>query len=666
MLVAVRISKRFGSRVVLDNFSFAFPKKGLVAIMGKSGTGKSTLLNILAGLAKPTHGEVCYQGKSIASFTQEEKEAYHRLHTSFLFQHYNLVEKLNVLDNVLLPLLIGGASPRKAKKLAKAKLAQFGLKGFAHRRVSSLSGGEKQRVALCRSLVINPRILFADEPTGALDRRNSLLVMKVLRLEAKRRLVIMVSHNKELVDQYADQTIVLGEEKEHRVRLPKKMVPVEKGRGASRWISRFLWPNLKRNFGKNLIGFCSGLVGFTSLIQCLGFFFGYQEASLQAQSETLTYQSATLSKKDYVEIEGSPLKLVQMTRPNQEECEEYLKDIPSATVECDYSYFLPSMLSYRCDGTEASPCEFYPIYDITLAEGNGHLIRAGEAPIQNDFSGLIVNEEFASLWSDSIVGSHIEIDYVSSLSLEGKSYEIPIHNAFVISAVVKEFSFLNAPRAYYSFLGLKNYLSKIKIGPNEESVTDIVRQGSPDSSYGAYARRIFIHSTQDVPKFFSLAEGNEDTSYEVTSKAKTVGDSFLSLSSALVSTLYLFLGIACLSLVLILAMTSFASFIASKKEVALLRLLGAKENDVRFLFCLESILVCFFSCLASLALSPQISKFANSFLANEFGIDGLIRFPYSWAAGLLLLVSLLIGFASSFVPLAVAGKVSIVEELRDE
>ena len=167
--------------VVLDDVSIVFPDTGLVSIIGKSGSGKSTLLNILMGIEKPTKGKVLFKGKNIAKFNDTKFSKFHLSGVTTVFQHYNLFDDLNAIDNVILPLKMKGMTARKAKKIAIKEFQKLGIEELIKRKVKKLSGGEKQRVAILRSLVTSPSVILCDEPTGALDFKNSKEIMGILK-----------------------------------------------------------------------------------------------------------------------------------------------------------------------------------------------------------------------------------------------------------------------------------------------------------------------------------------------------------------------------------------------------------------------------------------------------------------------------------------------------
>jgi putative ABC transport system permease protein len=191
----------------LQDISLAFPKRGFVAILGPSGCGKTTMLNIIGGLDHYTSGDLLIDGKSTKDFKDSEWDGYRNERVGFVFQSYNLIPHENVLQNVEVSLLLNGVSKKERNERALAALDKVGLKDSASKRPNQLSGGQMQRVALARAVVNNPKIILADEPTGALDSGTSIQVMDLLKEIASDRLVIMVTHNRDLADQYADRII---------------------------------------------------------------------------------------------------------------------------------------------------------------------------------------------------------------------------------------------------------------------------------------------------------------------------------------------------------------------------------------------------------------------------------------------------------------------------
>ena len=193
----------------LRGIDLSFGGSEFAAILGPSGCGKTTLLNIIGGLDRYTSGDLVIRGKSTKEFTEREWDAYRNHSVGFVFQSYNLIPHQTVLANVELALTLSGVSREERRRRAAEALEQVGLADQMKKKPNQLSGGQMQRVAIARALVNDPEVLLADEPTGALDSETSIQVMEILRQVARDRLVIMVTHNPELADQYATRVIRL-------------------------------------------------------------------------------------------------------------------------------------------------------------------------------------------------------------------------------------------------------------------------------------------------------------------------------------------------------------------------------------------------------------------------------------------------------------------------
>lgn len=200
-----------GNVEALKGVSLEFRKSEFVSILGQSGCGKTTLLNIIGGLDRYTSGDLIINGKSTKTFKDADWDAYRNHSIGFVFQSYNLIPHQTVLSNVELALTLSGVSKAERRERAISALKQVGLEDQINKKPTQMSGGQMQRVAIARALVNNPDILLADEPTGALDTKTSVQIMDILKEVAKDRLVIMVTHNPELAEQYSTRIVRLSD-----------------------------------------------------------------------------------------------------------------------------------------------------------------------------------------------------------------------------------------------------------------------------------------------------------------------------------------------------------------------------------------------------------------------------------------------------------------------
>ena len=197
----------------LDDVSLNFRDNEFVAILGPSGSGKTTFLNIIGGLDRYDSGDLIINGISTKKYKDRDWDSYRNHTIGFVFQSYNLIPHQTVLANVELALTISGIGKEERKKRAIEALKKVGLGEQLHKKPSQMSGGQMQRVAIARALVNDPDILLADEPTGALDTATSVQVMELLKEVAKDRLVVMVTHNPELAEEYATRIVTLKDGK---------------------------------------------------------------------------------------------------------------------------------------------------------------------------------------------------------------------------------------------------------------------------------------------------------------------------------------------------------------------------------------------------------------------------------------------------------------------
>ena len=210
MLLATGIHKNYGELQILKGVELHVKESEIVSIVGSSGAGKTTLLQILGTLDKPDSGKMSINGIDPFSLSSNKMAAFRNKQIGFIFQFHQLLPEFNAFENVMLPALIMGLSKKEAADKAKEILAKIGLESRFNHRPSELSGGEQQRVAVCRSLINNPAIIFADEPSGNLDSKNAAELHDLffqLREDFKQTFVI-VTHNENLA-KMADRTLVM-------------------------------------------------------------------------------------------------------------------------------------------------------------------------------------------------------------------------------------------------------------------------------------------------------------------------------------------------------------------------------------------------------------------------------------------------------------------------
>ena len=280
----------------LENVSVNFRENEFVSILGPSGSGKTTLLNIIGGLDNYTSGELIINGISTKKYKDRDWDTYRNHRIGFVFQNYNLIPHQSILSNIELALTLSGVSKKERVARAKEALKKVGLENHINKRPNQLSGGQMQRVAIARALVNNPDILLADEPTGALDSKTSLQIMELLTEVAKDRLVIMVTHNKELAEKYSTRIIELKDGKitgdnnpyDGKEEAKEDSKKIKKTNMSFFTALSLSLNNLLTKKGRTILTAFAGSIGIIGIALILSLSSGVQEYINRVQEETLT------------------------------------------------------------------------------------------------------------------------------------------------------------------------------------------------------------------------------------------------------------------------------------------------------------------------------------------------------------------------------------------
>ncbi len=288
----------------LDAVSISFRKNEFVSILGPSGSGKTTLLNIIGGLDDYTSGDLVINGVSTKKYKDRDWDTYRNHKVGFVFQSYNLIPHQSILANVELALTLSGVSKNERRKRAVEALKKVGLGAHIDKRPNQLSGGQMQRVAIARALVNDPDILLADEPTGALDSKTSTQIMSLLKDVARDRLVIMVTHNADLAEDYSTRIIelkdglILGDTDPYNGKSEEKMSSNDKKTNMSFKTALSLsFNNLLTKKGRTLLTAFAGSIGIIGIALILSLSNGVQTYIDNVQEETLTSYPITIDRK---------------------------------------------------------------------------------------------------------------------------------------------------------------------------------------------------------------------------------------------------------------------------------------------------------------------------------------------------------------------------------
>ena len=324
----------------LKGISIEFRKNEFVSILGQSGCGKTTLLNIIGGLDRYTSGDLIINGKSTKDFKDKDWDAYRNYSVGFVFQSYNLIPHQTILANVELALTISGVSKKERKERAVKALEAVGLKEQIHKKPNQLSGGQMQRVAIARALVNNPDIILADEPTGALDTKTSVQIMEILKEISKDKLIVMVTHNPDLAEKYSSRIVKIldgvitddskpftKEDEEN-----EKNIKAKSGRTSMKFFTalRLSLNNLMTKKGRTILTSFAGSIGIIGIALILSISNGVQNYINRVEEETLSSYPISIEEST-VDLSSMVQKLMgeqeETDNSNHEEGKIYSTDI---------------------------------------------------------------------------------------------------------------------------------------------------------------------------------------------------------------------------------------------------------------------------------------------------------------------------------------------------
>ncbi len=298
-LIDIRKTYKVGDfeQHALDGISVSFRKNEFVAIVGPSGSGKTTTLNIIGGLDRYDTGDIIINGKSTKEFKDAEWDSYRNGSIGFVFQNYNLISHISVLDNVEMGMTLSGLPGKQRKRRALEVLDRVGLSEHVHKLPNQLSGGQMQRVAIARALANNPDIIMADEPTGALDTTTSLQIMDLIQEIAKEKLVILVTHNTEIAKRYASRIIHMRDGKivddsdpydDLGLTTPGETFSLKKTAMSFKQALNLSFNNLKTKLGRALLTAFAGSIGIIGVGLVLSLSNGLNQQIAELETGTLS------------------------------------------------------------------------------------------------------------------------------------------------------------------------------------------------------------------------------------------------------------------------------------------------------------------------------------------------------------------------------------------
>jgi len=666
---------------VLKDVSLTLPDNGLIVILGKSGCGKSTLLNLIGGIDTPSKGCIKYRhyGKVISKSKIKQNQI------SFIFQHYHLLENETLFYNVILPGLIQGLDKDQIEDSAKELLEKVGFnKETWKKEVNVLSGGEKARIAIIRALIVNPNIVLADEPTGALDEQNSIKIFDILKRTSKKKLVILVTHNQKMAEMYADRIITLQDGRVisdvEKKKIDSRPFEVQKRKvKQNEWIDHFVFKNFRKRFKRNFVSIIGMTLALCFSYLLIGFATNSQKSIDEISLKHFDYGSGVLNKEIKSSSIESKISLVKTIRPSLEDVDDIESKFPSFTVMNNYDCYFNTATIYDQD-EELSNIEMAYVYNFDDLSIDKKLILNGSKYYTEKWNNVFINNKadeilkerkcskpiFKLFYENRIVSKDEEI--IDLLDVEIKLNVI---------GVVDEFDFLATPKIYFNYCAIEEFLANEALAnaslykDEEISWKSLVDNAEENSELSSYSYRIFLTKIENKGDVYALSRYlTGDIAFE--NSALDIAEALNSLTYAATMGLEIFLGICLSGSVMILGIFSFSAYNDDKKISSILTCLGAENFEIVFIFVAESLICSLFAFALSTILSIFVTNPLNILLEKYIGIPDLISIPFKRFLDKQFLLPILFFIGISFVgvlftvvPILLSKSFSIKKELAE-
>ena len=651
---------------VLNNISFTLPDNGFYFIVGKSGCGKSTLLNILMGLMKPDSGEIYVDGENVTNFTKERENVYLRDKIGIIFQHYNLFEDLSVKDNLEIAISIKGIADRSN---LDTLLLRYDLYDKLDQKVSTLSGGEKQRLALIRALISSPKILFCDEPTGALDNENGLKLMEDLRKVSRQILVVCVTHNKRLFEQFNDGYILLKEGCQKsfikETNPTNKLIYEKTNKRTGNRLTPLTRKNIVKNIRTNVINsICAGFSIF-SMILSLFFNSGINHTKdflLKTYADSNTY---VVSKVTEEEIKDSLISLVKNTKPNYNEIQTLTNDIGDCLIFDDFTYFLSGTKKLLVENETLTEFTLKPYFNKNHAVNN-----------------ICVNDSFAELFKNKFnfspkIGTQFELQlskehvYFNENNNENIVENFNVSVDISLKEIKDEFGYLTTPTLYYSPILIENILKETEaikttaINKEKTSFYDLLEKAENDEAITNYAYNVITLNDESNENLIKLSKDKNFQGFNISNNSQTIVNSFMDLSNSVFLGINIFIFLTIVTSLFISAFLSYSSSIRCRKESAILTILGAKDKDILKIYLKEEMIFTVVGLLLGILGAFAFTPLLNNFLQSFFVAPSVINLNMLTILFIFILL-IILNFSLNLLTLKFQKRKNVCEELKEE
>ena len=665
----------------LQDINVSFDKGELVSIIGESGSGKSTLMNLIGGLDSDYTGLIEIDGKDLKSFSSKDLDDYRKKKIGFVFQSFNLIPHLSVIDNVTIALTLSNEKESVKTEKATKLLERLGLKDHFKKKPSQLSGGQKQRVAIARALINNPDIILADEPTGALDSATTLQILEILKeIADEGKLVIMVTHSEKVASissrivEISDGKIA-SDQKQKGYKKGKKFSEeeqkenIEKKEKHLSWLSAFklslhsMWASKTKNF-LMAFGVSISLIAMITMLAFGSGLTGYINSLAKSYSST---DVVTISKRTQME-EGSQ-GVASMFAPNQFTDEEI-----SSVIDDVNNHLQSQNNDFRADINQNVN---YGFSIMTGFSQSAQVTLDGEEPITQDIFYLYTTPPYYDenqMLAGTIPTSNVDENNVGEVMFS--------------DAIVKALGFESREDAIDSVVTLKVSISGMPEITRQVKITGIVDVSVFENMLVMYVDFDYLanivaeetleengQATTLMPTSLYITTDSEDTTNLINSYLQTrddltgsVEDQLANMFSQMMSTFSIALaviaGISLLVSLIMILVVMYMSVSERTKEIGVLKSIGARGKDIKKIFTAESIFIGLLSGICGIIFSLVFGGILAIIFTSTIGFAPI---SYEWYYFIgALVISVLISTLAGLYPASKAAKLDPVESLRHE
>jgi len=636
-----KIGKKAKFRALTD-VDLTFEKGELVSILGESGSGKSTLMNLIGGLDSDFSGSIKIEGKDIHKYKEKELDKYRKNKIGFIFQSFNLIQHLSIIDNVAIAMTLSNVTKKERIKRAEEVLIELGLKDHLHKKPNQLSGGQKQRVAIARALMNDPEIIIADEPTGALDSETSNQILKIIEEIAKKgKLIIIVTHS-EKVSSISTRVVRISDgriTKDERLKEKYKYISAEEGVSKAKQnlsifsAMKISLNNMKEKLTRNILVSIGASIGIMSIIIMLSIGQGVENYIIEEMNEKVNplvievnMPSENKEENPMVAMMGEP---VYFEEENIEELES-LENVKA--LEKGFSITVPTgkvVYEEKAISTQA-------IYTISSAIVDSE-ISHGERPNEN---GVVISSYIAKNISDdfdSLIGKEIEVTFQYGEKL--------ISEKTTIAAIFEE-----------TGIGMNDNIGYIY------------------ATYQELEKMLQKYNIDISPSVIYLVSDTEDNASIIKEEVKSLGYSgsmqelminiFMDMLDVITYVLAAIAGISLFVSSIMILVVLYISVVERTKEIGILKAIGARRKDIKRIFTTEAFLIGVAGGVIGVGFATLLSFVINQIVNNLFGSELVAYVPIYMVFG--IAVSVIISIVSGLAPAAKAAKLDPIESLRHE